>query len=199
MRRPSTAKERRTKTHDKLPFADGLNQAWLVYQSALIGVKCAHFSGKSSNAKIAVTGQTGTQAPQSIHSTGLMYSWGSDSNLGSSLRGWMQSTGQTSTHAVSFVPTQGSAITYAIGTLLRGYQLLKNNSRLPFAWKVSVYIIKPAGSQAGSFSQKVYHGSINASLFGIVAFAWRGTLPAAWALAKTKPRRLKPALLVFDH
>src|SRR5580693_2175384 len=32
----------------------------------------------------------------------------------------MQSTGHTSTHAVSFVPTQGSAITYAIENLLRG-------------------------------------------------------------------------------
>src|SRR5438552_5398296 len=35
-------------------------------------------------------------------------------NAGSSFRGWMQSTGQTSTHAVSFVPTQGSQIIYAI-------------------------------------------------------------------------------------
>src|ERR1700676_4154443 len=84
-----------------------------------MGVKWAHFSGRSSKAKIAVTGQTGTQAPQSMHSTGLMYSCGSDSNLGSSFRGWMQSTGQTSTHAVSLVPIQGSAITYAIVTLLR--------------------------------------------------------------------------------
>src|ERR1700722_5172112 len=104
----------RVPNRTKLPFADRRDQAWLVYQSALIGVKCAHFSGRSSKAKIAVTGQTGTQAPQSMHSTGLMYSWGSDSNLGSSFRGWMQSTGQTSTHAVSFVPIQGSAITYAI-------------------------------------------------------------------------------------
>jgi hypothetical protein len=119
-------RERRTKTHpDRLPFSDGLDQPCLVYQSALIGVKLAHFSGKSSKAKIAVTGQTGTQAPQSMHSTGLMYSCGSASNAGSSFRGWMQSTGQTSTHAVSFVPMQGSAITYAIVTLLRGYRLLK--------------------------------------------------------------------------
>ena len=34
--------------------------------------------------------------------------------VGSSLRGWMQSTGQTSTHAVSFVPTHGSQMMYAI-------------------------------------------------------------------------------------
>jgi hypothetical protein len=66
-------KERRTKTlSDKLPFSDGPDQPCLVYQSALIAVKLAHFSGKSSKAKIAVTGQTGTQAPQSMHSTGLM-------------------------------------------------------------------------------------------------------------------------------
>jgi hypothetical protein len=77
-----------------------------VYQSALIGVKLAHFSGKSSSAKIAVTGHTGTHAPQSIHSTGLMYSCVSASKSASSLRGWMQSTGQTSTQAVSFVPMQ---------------------------------------------------------------------------------------------
>jgi hypothetical protein len=36
-----------------------------------------------------------------------------DWNCGSSFRGWMQSTGQTSTHAVSFVPTQGSQMIYA--------------------------------------------------------------------------------------
>ena len=38
-------------------------------------------------------------------------------NAGSSFRGWMQSTGQTSTHAVSFVPTQGSQIIYAIAPI----------------------------------------------------------------------------------
>jgi hypothetical protein len=53
-------------------FSAGFDQAFFVYQSALIGVKWAHFSGKSSNAKMAVTGQTGTHAPQSMHSTGLM-------------------------------------------------------------------------------------------------------------------------------
>src|SRR5271154_5153294 len=67
---------------------------------------------------MAVTGQTGTQAPQSMHSAGLMKSCFTPSYSGSSLRGWMQSTGQTSTHAVSFVPMQGSAITYAIQGLL---------------------------------------------------------------------------------
>src|SRR5437899_2351557 len=42
------------------------------YQLAFMAVNCCHFSGRSSRAKIAVTGQTGTQAPQSMHSTGLM-------------------------------------------------------------------------------------------------------------------------------
>ena len=55
-----------------LLFSTGQVQAFFVYQSALIGVKWAHFSGRSSSAKIAVTGQTGTQAPQSMHSTGLI-------------------------------------------------------------------------------------------------------------------------------
>src|SRR6476469_4172499 len=46
-----------------------------------------------------------------MHSSGWMYSIVTDSNSGSSLRGWMQSTGQTSTQAESFVPMQGSVIT----------------------------------------------------------------------------------------
>src|SRR6266702_6572873 len=58
-----------------------------AYQSALTGVKLFHFSGRSSSAKIAVTGQTGTQAPQSMHSVGWMYSCVSAANSGSSLRG----------------------------------------------------------------------------------------------------------------
>jgi len=43
-----------------------------TYQSASILVKCAHFSGSSSTGKIAWTGQTGTQAPQSMHVSGSM-------------------------------------------------------------------------------------------------------------------------------
>src|SRR6516225_12434195 len=44
------------------------------YHSAFVAVNFCHFSGRSSSAKIAVTGHTGTQAPQSIHSTGWIYS-----------------------------------------------------------------------------------------------------------------------------
>src|SRR5690242_250458 len=70
-----------------------------------------HFSGRSSAAKIADTGHTGTQAPQSIHSTGSIKSNSSVAYPSSSFFGWMQSTGQASTQAVSLVLMQGSAIT----------------------------------------------------------------------------------------
>src|SRR5262245_31832490 len=76
-------------------------------------MKPAHFCGVSSSAKIASTGQAGTHAPQSMHSSGWMYSISAAANSASSFRGWMQSTGQTSTHAVSFVPIQGSQMIYA--------------------------------------------------------------------------------------
>jgi hypothetical protein len=79
--------------------------------AAFLGVKSDHFSGRSSTAKMAETGQTGTHAPQSMHSTGSMYIMSTSLNLASSFFGWMQSTGQASTHAVSLVPMQGSAIT----------------------------------------------------------------------------------------
>src|SRR5260370_35008572 len=64
-----------------------------AYQSALIGVKLFHFSGRSSSAKIAVTGQTGTQAPQSMHSGGWVDSCVSARKAGSSWGAGMASTG----------------------------------------------------------------------------------------------------------
>src|SRR6476646_12122256 len=73
---------------------------------------------------MADTGQTGTHAPQSIHSTGSINSMLEPSNCGSSFLGWMQSTGQASTQAASFVPMQGSAITYAIRVKFSVYLLL---------------------------------------------------------------------------
>jgi hypothetical protein len=81
---------------------------------AFRSVKAFHFSGRSSSAKIADTGHTGTQAPQSMHSTGSMYNISSSGNAGASFLGWIQSTGQASTQAVSLVPMHGSAITYVI-------------------------------------------------------------------------------------
>src|SRR5690349_22362615 len=67
---------------------------------------------------MADTGHAGTHAPQSMHSSGLMKSIVACSNSGSSLRGWMQSTGQTSTHAVSLVLMQGSVMTKGISLSL---------------------------------------------------------------------------------
>src|SRR5262252_126428 len=66
---------------------------------AFRSVNAFHFSGRSSSAKIADTGQTGTHAPQSMHSTGSMYNISSVACRGSSFFGWMQSTGHASTHA----------------------------------------------------------------------------------------------------
>jgi hypothetical protein len=37
--------------------------------------------------------------------------------------------------------------------------LKKNKNQLTFAWKVSVYITKPAAAQAGFSPKKVYHAS----------------------------------------
>jgi hypothetical protein len=39
----------------------------------------SQLGGTSSSVKIAVTGHSGTQAPQSMHSSGWMYSWSSPS------------------------------------------------------------------------------------------------------------------------
>src|SRR6185436_18878960 len=49
-----------------------------------------------------------------------MYSISAVGNSGSSFRGWMQSTGHTSTQAVSFVPTHGSQMMYAIYLIILG-------------------------------------------------------------------------------
>src|SRR5712664_1740381 len=77
---PKTAKSR------LLPNRPGYFP-FFAYQSALMGVKLFHFSGRSSSAKMAVTGHTGTHAPQSIHSVGWIYSCVSLSKSASSLRG----------------------------------------------------------------------------------------------------------------
>src|SRR6266852_4202048 len=68
-----------------VPGGTGYNFPCFAYQSELIGVKLFHFSGRSSSAKIAVTGQTGTHAPQSMHSVGWIYSCVSLSKFASSL------------------------------------------------------------------------------------------------------------------
>src|SRR3954463_16309290 len=67
----------------------------------------SHFSGVASSGKIASTGHSGSQAPQSMHSSGSITRMRSAS--------WMQSTGQTSTHERSLMSMQGSPMMYVIG------------------------------------------------------------------------------------
>ena len=86
-------------------------QRLLAKYSALIWVYFCHSSGSWSSAKQASTGQASTQASQSMHSSGSMYSISAASYPGSSGVGWMQSTGHTSTQELSLVPMHGSAIT----------------------------------------------------------------------------------------
>src|ERR1700751_4682211 len=63
-----------------------------------------HLSGSASSGKIASTGHSGSQAPQSMHSSGSMTRIRSAS--------WMQSTGQTSTHDLSLMSIHGSEMMY---------------------------------------------------------------------------------------
>src|SRR5689334_15261872 len=67
----------------------------------------SHLAGSASSGKIASTGHSGSQAPQSMHSSGSMTRIRSNS--------WMQSTGQTSTHERSLMSMQGSAMMYVTG------------------------------------------------------------------------------------
>ena len=57
-------------------------------------------------------GTGGNAGAVSMHFRGCV-SISADSNSGSSFRGWMQSTGHTSTQAESLVPMQGSQMMYA--------------------------------------------------------------------------------------
>ena len=66
--------------------------------------------GSASSGKIASTGHSGSQAPQSMHSSGSMMRMRPNS--------WMQSTGQTSTQERSLMSMQGSAMMYVIAELL---------------------------------------------------------------------------------
>src|SRR5258705_5501251 len=64
----------------------------------------SHLSGRASSGKIASTGHSGSQAPQSMHSSGSITRMRPAS--------WMQSTGQTSTQDLSLMSIQGSAMMY---------------------------------------------------------------------------------------
>src|SRR5439155_18003205 len=73
-------------------------------KAALMRTNGSHFSGSASSGKIASTGHSGSQAPQSMHSSGSITSIRAAS--------WMQSTGQTSMHDLSLMSMHGSAMTY---------------------------------------------------------------------------------------
>ena len=62
-------------------------EKFIQVNSELRGIKLFHFSGVSSSAKIASTGQAGTQAPQSMHSSGWIKSMSVVAKEGSSFRG----------------------------------------------------------------------------------------------------------------
>src|SRR5919205_1496831 len=72
--------------------------------AALMRTNGSHFSGNASSGKIASTGHSGSHAPQSMHSSGSMTRM--------RFASWMQSTGQTSTHDLSLMSMQGSAMMY---------------------------------------------------------------------------------------
>jgi hypothetical protein len=71
----------------------------------------------------------------------------------------MQSTGQASTHAVSFVPMQGSAMTYAMGHLrcLSPYAFHKEDSSVAEvdSWRMEPTIEKISVEHPGGFCGRV--------------------------------------------
>src|ERR1041385_3606780 len=77
-------------------------------------------AGTSSSGKMALTGQADSQAPQSMHSSGLMKSCLAGAKSASSFLGWMQSTGQTSTQETSLVPMHLEVMMRVMGGLLLG-------------------------------------------------------------------------------
>src|SRR5579885_2997689 len=86
------------------------NSSLLMWSyAAFISMWVFHWSGTPASGKIAETGHTDSQAPQSMHSSGLMYSL--VSSCSSSTFGWMQSTGHTSTQERSFTLIHGSVMT----------------------------------------------------------------------------------------
>src|SRR3954453_16094155 len=70
----------------------------------------SHLSGSASSGKIASTGHSGSQAPQSMHSSGSITRIRPAS--------WMQSTGQTSTQDLSLMSMEGSEMMYVMAANL---------------------------------------------------------------------------------
>src|SRR5689334_9829552 len=147
---------------------------------------------------MADTGQTGTHAPQSIHSTGSMNSMLEPSNCGSSFLGWMQSTGHASTQAASLVPMQGSAITYVIRVKFSVFQL---------SWLGQLRILTAITGRANlsaewrpDRSEKHHNpaerGKISHEVGGSESF--RDSSPARCdTCAQTAPQNLKTACMAF--
>src|SRR5581483_10225754 len=94
----------------------------------------SHLSGSASSGKIASTGHSGSQAPQSMHSSGSMTRIRSNS--------WMQSTGQTSTHDRSLMSMQGSAMMYVTLLLYRGEQLADQVTRALLQRRLHEHLIE---------------------------------------------------------
>src|SRR5204862_8360985 len=84
----------------------------------------SHLSGSASSGKIASTGHSGSQAPQSMHSSGSITRIRPAS--------WMQSTGQTSTQERSLMSMQGSAMMYVTAALLYRREQWINQFTRPF-------------------------------------------------------------------
>src|SRR5881227_2995886 len=108
--------------------------------------KGCHLSGNASSGKIASTGHSGSHAPQSMHSSGSITRM--------RLASWMQSTGQTSTHDLSLMSMQGSAMMYVTTRtlakpLVGRRQLLDELSRLFDKCRFHDHLIE-AGRMAGS-------------------------------------------------
>src|SRR3954447_19575171 len=82
----------------------------------------SHLSGSASSGKIASTGHSGSQAPQSMHSSGSM--------TRIRLASWMQSTGQTSTHDLSLMSMHGSAMMYVTAAYSSGVSSGSISSRV---------------------------------------------------------------------
>src|SRR5215210_1318962 len=97
-----------------------------------------HFSGSASSGKIASTGHSGSHAPQSMHSSGSITRMRSAS--------WMQSTGQTSTHDLSLMSMQGSAMMYVkAGLLYRRGQLVDDARRALLKRALDEHLVESCG------------------------------------------------------
>src|SRR4029079_7182756 len=122
----------------------------------------------------------------------------------SSFRGWMQSTGQTSTQALSFVPTQGSQMIYATrrrqynsgnssaSALIALFWLTATvSAQLNGPWRESpafVTLFAPAGERSASYHAYISPLDLDATLSRLTGDATLVRTPGAWT-----PRAAAPA------